>query len=143
MRQLAAAADKVGGGARAIEDEALLDEVTALVERPNVLVCSFEREFLDVPQECLILTMKANQKYFPLLDATGKLTHQFLVVSNISPDDASAVVQRAVAYVHQLGQDLGGVIADEAYTQELVGAVDESLQPTPPPITTAAMESSV
>ena len=71
----------------------LLDEVTALVERPNVLVCQFEREFLEVPQECLILTMKANQKYFPLLDAAGKLTHQFLVVSNIRPDDASAVVQ--------------------------------------------------
>ena len=76
---------------RAIEDEALLDEVTALVERPNVLVCQFEKEFLDVPQECLILTMKASQKYFPLLDANGKLTHQFLVVSNISPADASAV----------------------------------------------------
>jgi glycyl-tRNA synthetase beta chain len=92
-RQLAAAAAKVGGGARAIEDDALLDEVTALVERPNVLVCEFEKQFLDVPQECLILTMKANQKYFPLLDATGKLTHQFLVVSNITPDDASAVIQ--------------------------------------------------
>jgi glycyl-tRNA synthetase beta chain len=70
----------------------LLDEVTALVERPKVLVCEFESEFLAVPQECLILTMKANQKYFPLLDAHGKLTHQFLVVSNISPDDASFVV---------------------------------------------------
>ena len=91
-RQLAAAAAKIGGGVKPIEDEALLDEVTALVERPNVLVCSFETEFLAVPQECLILTMKANQKYFPLLDAAGKLTHQFLVVSNISPADASAVV---------------------------------------------------
>jgi len=92
VRQLHAAAAKVGGGARPIEDEALLDEVTALVERPNVLICQFEKEFLGVPQECLILTMKANQKYFPLLDAQGKLTHQFLVVSNISPADASAVV---------------------------------------------------
>ncbi len=92
VRQLAAAAAKVGGGVKAIDDDALLDEVTALVERPNVLVCSFEKEFLDVPQECLILTMKANQKYFPLLDAQGKLTHQFLVVSNISPSDASAVI---------------------------------------------------
>jgi len=92
-RQLQAAAAKVGGGVRAIDDEALLDEVTALVERPNVLICEFEKQFLDVPQECLILTMKANQKYFPLLDASGKLTHQFLVVSNISPDDASAVIQ--------------------------------------------------
>ena len=91
-RQLAAAAAKVGNGARPIEDDALLDEVTALVERPNVLVCEFEQAFLDVPQECLILTMKANQKYFPLLDAQGKLTNQFLVVSNISPADASAVI---------------------------------------------------
>ncbi|AOW14867.1 glycine--tRNA ligase subunit beta [Hydrogenophaga crassostreae] len=92
-RQLAAAAAKLGGGCQPIEDDALLEEVTALVERPNVLTCSFETEYLDVPQECLILTMKANQKYFPLLDAQGKLTNQFLVVSNISPDDASAVIQ--------------------------------------------------
>ena len=92
VKQLNAAAAKVGGGAKAIEDEALLDEVTALVERPNVLICEFEKEFLEVPQECLILTMKANQKYFPLLTAEGKLTHQFLVVSNISPSDASAVI---------------------------------------------------
>ena len=91
-RQLAAAAAKVGEGARAIDDPALLDEVTALVERPNVLVCEFEKEFLGVPQECLILTMKANQKYFPLLDAEGKLTHRFLVVSNITPDDTSYVI---------------------------------------------------
>ena len=92
VRQLAAAASKIGGGVTAIDDDALLDEVTALVERPNVLVCEFEKEFLDVPQECLILTMKANQKYFPLLDAAGKLTNQFLVVSNISPKDASYVI---------------------------------------------------
>jgi len=91
-RQLGRAAAKVGGGVKAIEDEALLDEVTGLVERPNVLVCEFEPQFLDVPQECLILTMKANQKYFPLLDAAGKLTNKFLVVSNISPADASAVI---------------------------------------------------
>lgn len=92
VRQLQAAAERIGGGVRPIEDEALLDEVTALVERPNVLVCEFEKEFLAVPQECLILTMKANQKYFPLLDANGKLTNQFLIVSNISPADASAVI---------------------------------------------------
>ena len=89
-RQLAAAAAKAGG--KPIEDDALLDEVTALVERPNVLIGQFEEEFLDVPQECLILTMKANQKYFPLLDAAGKLTNKFLVVSNISPADPSAVI---------------------------------------------------
>jgi glycyl-tRNA synthetase beta chain len=92
VRQLQAAATKVGNGARPIEDDALLDEVTALVERPNVLTCQFETEFLDVPQECLILTMKANQKYFPLVDASGKLTNRFLVVSNITPDDASLVI---------------------------------------------------
>jgi glycyl-tRNA synthetase beta chain len=100
-KQLATAAAKVGAGAggaslgalRPIDDDALLDEVTALVERPNVLVCEFETEFLAVPQECLILTMKANQKYFPLLDAAGKLTNKFLVVSNITPVDASAVIQ--------------------------------------------------
>ena len=92
VRQLAAAAAQVGGGVKAIDDEALLDEVTGLVERPNVLVCAFEEQFLGVPQECLILTMKANQKYFPLLDASGKLTNKFLVVSNISPEDASAVI---------------------------------------------------
>ena len=91
--QLRTAAAQAGQALAAIEDEALLDEVTALVERPNVLVCAFEKEFLDVPQECLILTMKANQKYFPLLDAEGKLTNQFLVVSNISPKDASAVIE--------------------------------------------------
>ncbi len=92
VRQLAAAAAKVGGGCKPIDDDALLDEVTALVERPNVLICEFEKQFLDVPQECLILTMKANQKYFPLLDANNKLTNQFLVVSNINPDDASFVI---------------------------------------------------
>ncbi len=90
-RQLNAAAAKEG--LKPIADEALLDEVTGLVERPNVLSCQFELEFLAVPQECLILTMKANQKYFPLLDAAEKLTNKFLVVSNISPADASAVIQ--------------------------------------------------
>ncbi len=95
-RQLVAAAAKAGAADGTtytpIDDAALLDEVTGLVERPNVLTCAFEKEFLDVPQECLILTMKANQKYFPLLDAAGKLSNQFLVVSNISPADASAVI---------------------------------------------------
>ena len=91
-RQLAAAAQKVGGGVHPVEDDALLDEVTALVERPNVLICEFEQEFLTVPQECLILTMKANQKYFPMLDEHGKLTNRFLVVSNICPDDASLII---------------------------------------------------
>ncbi len=89
-RQLAAAAAKEN--LKPIDDEALLDEVTALVERPNVLVGKFENEYLEVPQECLILTMKANQKYFPLLGATGKLTNKFLIVSNIRPADPSQVI---------------------------------------------------
>jgi len=75
-----------------VGDDDLLNEVTALVERPNVLVGKFEQEFLEVPQECLILTMKANQKYFPLLDSKGKLTNKFLIVSNIRPADASLVI---------------------------------------------------
>lgn len=91
--QLANAAKKLGPDFHPLEDEALLDEVCALVEKPNILTCQFEPDFLQVPQECLILTMKANQKYFPLLDESGKLTHHFLVVSNIAPVDASAVVQ--------------------------------------------------
>ena len=90
LRQLQAAA--ATQGLTPIDDAALLDEVTALVERPNVLVCRFEEEFLAVPPECLILTMKANQKYFPLLDAAGKLTNRFLIVSNITPADPSRVI---------------------------------------------------
>ncbi len=91
--QLQSAAGRAGNHLKPIEDEALLDEVTALVERPNVLIGRFEEAFLAVPQECLILTMKANQKYFPLLDTDGKLTHQFLVVSNIHPSDPSAIIE--------------------------------------------------
>ena len=91
VRQLTAAAAREG--LQAIDDDALLDEVTALVERPHVMSCQFEPEFLAVPQECLILTMKANQKYFPLLDGQGRLTHRFLMVSNINPADPSRVIQ--------------------------------------------------
>jgi glycyl-tRNA synthetase beta chain len=90
VRQLNAAAAKEN--LKPIEDEALLDEVNSLVELPNVLLGQFEAEFLEVPQECLILTMKANQKYFPLLDANNKLTNKFLIVSNINPADPSAVI---------------------------------------------------
>ncbi|MFC7289861.1 glycine--tRNA ligase subunit beta [Herminiimonas glaciei] len=92
VRQLATAAAEAGSNLTPIEDEALLDEVTGLVERPNVLIGQFEEAFLEVPQECLILTMKANQKYFPLLDSTGGLSNKFLIVSNIRPADASTVI---------------------------------------------------
>jgi glycyl-tRNA synthetase beta chain len=93
VRQLEAAAAQIGNGVTPTPDAALLDEVTALVERPNVLLCQFEEAYLQVPPECLILTMKANQKYFPLQDADGALTNQFLIVSNISPADPSMVIQ--------------------------------------------------
>jgi glycyl-tRNA synthetase beta chain len=72
--------------------EALLDEVSALVEWPVVYECNFEEEFLAVPQECLILTMQTNQKYFALTDAGGKLRSRFLIVSNIATDTPSAII---------------------------------------------------
>ena len=91
VRQLQAAALRLQ--LRPVEDEALLDEVTGLVERPNVLACAFDEAFLEVPGECLVLTMKANQKYFPLLDAQGRLSRHFLVVSNIAPADPGRVIE--------------------------------------------------
>jgi glycyl-tRNA synthetase beta chain len=73
---------------------ALLEEVTALVEAPVVYVGAFEERFLQVPQECLILTMRLNQKYFPLFNPTsGALTNQFLIVSNMPTDNPVAIVQ--------------------------------------------------
>ncbi len=72
----------------------LLDEVAGLVEWPEVYVGEFEKEYLGVPQECLILTMQQNQKYFPLLDAsTGKLLNKFLIVSNMQVNDPRHIVQ--------------------------------------------------
>ena len=92
QQQLHQVAQAAGEGLKPIQDEALLLEVTGLVEKPNVLLCQFDKSFLEVPAECLVLTMKANQKYFPLLSDKGDLTHQFLVVSNIAPVDPSAVI---------------------------------------------------
>ncbi len=79
-------------GARMDDYADLLDEVTALVEHPTVYVGEFEAEFLAVPQECLILTMRANQKYFPLFDGAGKLLNRFLIVSNMRPSDPANIV---------------------------------------------------
>ena len=76
-----------------IDDEALLNEVTALVEMPNILTGSFEERFLKVPQECLILTMKVNQKYFPLFDKSNHLTNHFIIVSNLTPKDSTNIIQ--------------------------------------------------
>lgn len=83
--------DRAAGQLTWLRDEALLDEVTALVEFPAVYEANFDVEFLAVPQECLILTMKANQKYFPLMDGS-KLTHRFLVVSNMKVADPINIV---------------------------------------------------
>ena len=87
---LAQAAGKLNATVAA--DEALRDEVTALVELPVVLEAGFEAHFLNVPQECLILTMQQNQKYFPLLDANGTLMNRFLLVSNIKAQDPVHVI---------------------------------------------------
>ena len=86
--------DKVSGSlnARVAADDALLDEVTALVEYPVVLQAEFEAHFLAVPQECLILTMQQNQKYFPLLGQNGKLMNRFLLVSNLQTADPSHII---------------------------------------------------
>ncbi len=74
------------------EYQVLLDEVAALVEHPTVYVGEFDKAFLEVPQECLILTMRQNQKYFPLFSSDGKLLPKFLIVSNIRVDDPRAIV---------------------------------------------------
>jgi glycyl-tRNA synthetase beta chain len=80
-------------GDQVVMPEALLDEVTALVEWPVVYTCRFEDEFLQVPQECLILTMQTNQKYFALTDAAGKLRSRFLIVSNIETQTPGDIIE--------------------------------------------------
>ncbi|MEI5995931.1 glycine--tRNA ligase subunit beta [Paraburkholderia bengalensis] len=80
-------------GDQVVMPESLLDEVTSLVEWPVVYACKFEDEFLQVPQECLILTMQTNQKYFALTDANGKLRSRFLIVSNIETNTPGEIVE--------------------------------------------------
>lgn len=90
---LASAAQKLGaslGDSPAVEP--LIDEVNALVEWPAIYVGTFEDAFLEVPQECLILSMRTNQKYFPLFDAKGTLLSKFLIVSNMDIADPSAII---------------------------------------------------
>ncbi|HWS75100.1 MAG TPA: glycine--tRNA ligase subunit beta [Quisquiliibacterium sp.] len=90
LRERAAALDASLGDEASVAP--LLDEVCALVEWPAVYVGEFEREFLQVPQECLILTMRTNQKYFPLFDPKGRLLPSFLIVSNMAVDDPRFIV---------------------------------------------------
>ncbi len=85
--------------AQPVMPEALLDEVTALVEWPVVYDSEFEREFLEVPQECLILTMQQNQKYFALRDGTGRLLNRFLLVSHLEANDGGEAIRAGNARV--------------------------------------------
>ena len=93
-RQLAGEAAALNSSLGADADYApLLEEVTALVERPAVYVGEFDAEFLSVPPECLVLTMRQNQKYFPLFDAAGKLINKFLIVSNMRLSNPKNIVE--------------------------------------------------
>ena len=83
---------KAAGDDLVLMPDSLLDEVTALVEWPAVYACQFDPEFLEVPQECLILTMQTNQKYFALTDKQGKLRNRFLIVSNIETTTPNAII---------------------------------------------------
>ena len=91
VREVNAAAAQAGGVARITEDN--LGQVVNLVEWPSAVLCSFEREFLAVPQEALIETMEINQKFFPVLDAEGKLTEKFIGIANIESKDVAEVAK--------------------------------------------------
>ena len=90
--QIESELQKAANGLRVLMPDALLDEVTALVEYPAVYTCEFDAEFLEVPQECLILTMQTNQKYFALTQQDGKLSNRFLIVSNIQTDQPESII---------------------------------------------------
>ncbi|MBU3605608.1 glycine--tRNA ligase subunit beta [Polynucleobacter sp. MWH-Creno-3A4] len=90
--QIESALLKAAGSDLVLMPDSLLDEVTALVEWPVVYECHFDQEFLEVPQECLILTMQTNQKYFALTDQNGKLRNRFLIVSNIETAKPDAII---------------------------------------------------
>jgi glycyl-tRNA synthetase beta chain len=90
--QIEAALQKAAGDDLVLMPDSLLDEVTALVEWPAIYTCHFDQEFLEVPQECLILTMQTNQKYFALIDQQGKLRNRFLIVSNLETSKPDAII---------------------------------------------------
>ncbi len=90
--QIEVALLKAAGDDLVLMPDSLLDEVTALVEWPAIYTCHFDQEFLEVPQECLILTMQTNQKYFALTDKQGKLRNRFLIVSNIETSKPDAII---------------------------------------------------
>lgn len=90
--QIKSALLKAAGNDLVLMPDSLLDEVTSLVEWPAIYECHFDPEFLEVPQECLILTMQTNQKYFALTDKQGKLRNRFLIVSNIETATPDAII---------------------------------------------------
>ncbi|MBU3579190.1 glycine--tRNA ligase subunit beta [Polynucleobacter sp. 73C-SIWE] len=90
--QIETALLKAAGDDLVLMPDSLLDEVTSLVEWPAIYECHFDQEFLEVPQECLILTMQTNQKYFALTDKQGKLRNRFLIVSNIETTKPQAII---------------------------------------------------
>jgi glycyl-tRNA synthetase beta chain len=90
--QIEAALLKAAGDDLVLMPDSLLDEVTALVEWPASYECHFDQEFLKIPQECLILTMQTNQKYFALTDKQGKLRNRFLIISNIETNKPNAII---------------------------------------------------
>lgn len=92
LEKIRSALTQSSAGHEVLMPESLLEEVCSLVEWPVVYACSFEQEFLEVPQECLILTMQTNQKYFALTDSNGKLVNQFLIVSNIETKQPEAII---------------------------------------------------
>ena len=92
-KDLLEGAKKSAADDQVLMPEALLDEVAALVEWPVVYACKFEDEFLSVPQECLILTMQTNQKYFALTDSAGKLRSRFLIVSNLQTSEPHYIIE--------------------------------------------------
>ncbi len=92
LEQMRASLIAASKGKQVLMPESLMEEVCSLVEWPVVYTCQFEEEFLAVPQECLILTMQTNQKYFAMTDANGKLSNQFLIVSNIQTDTPEAII---------------------------------------------------
>jgi glycyl-tRNA synthetase beta chain len=94
VRELDKAAGKLGKGVvwRLGKEMDLVDEVTSIVESPRVYVGGFDEAFLDVPRECLVVSMQQHQKYFPVADAVGKLLARFLFVSNMQPTDASQII---------------------------------------------------
>ena len=91
VEQVQAAAAQAGGSARVTEDT--LAQVVNLVEWPSAVLCSFERDFLAVPQEALIETMEVNQKFFPVLDGSGRLTEKFIGIANIESNDVAEVAK--------------------------------------------------